>query len=232
MDTLVYNGKAFAEFNTFFDGSKAFNTGEKDYEFYEILGRNGSLSSFNGRFKDVNLVFPCFIRHNFIQNYRSLEAFLNSTEGYLRLETSKEPNHYRKALFQGVVDPTTTPFNHGGFFTIEFKSHPQRWLKSGENWVSFDADGSIFNPTLQTARPIIRIYGTGSVMIGSQTITVTTAGTNYIDLDCETMDAYEGAYNRNANIETGFEQIGLHAGNNGITLDGVTIEIMPRWFEI
>lgn len=232
MDTLVYNGKAFAEFNTFFDGSKAFNTGEKDYEFYEILGRNGSLSSFNNRYKDVNLTFPCFIRHNFIQNYRSLEAFLNSTEGYLRLETSKEPNHYRKALFQGIVDPTTTPFNHGGLFTIEFKCHPQRWLKSGENWVSFNADGSIFNPTLQTSRPIIRIYGTGSVMIGSQTITVTTAGTNYIDLDCETMDAYEGSYNRNSNIQTGFEQIGLHAGNNGITLDGVTVKIMPRWFEI
>lgn len=232
MDTLTYNGKAFAEFNTFFDGSKAFNTGEKDYEFYEILGRNGSLSSFNGRYKDVSLSFPCFIRHNFLVNYRGLEAFLNSTEGYLRLETSKEPNHYRKALFQGIVEPQTTPFNHGGFFTINFKAHPQRWLKSGENWVSFNANGSISNPTLQTARPVIRIYGTGSVMIGSQTITVNTAGTEYIDLDCETMDAYEGSNNRNSNIETGFDQIGLHPGNNGITLDGVTVKIMPRWFEI
>lgn len=232
MDTLVYNGKAFADFNTFYDGSKAFNTGEKDYEFYEILGRNGSLSSFNGRYKDVPLTFPCFIRHDFIRNYRSLEAFLNSQEGYLRLETSKEPHIYRKALFKGIVDPQTTPFNHGGFFNIDFTAHPQRWLKSGEQWVSFETDGSIFNPTLQTARPIIRIYGTGSVMIGSQTITVKTAGTEYIDLDCETMDAYEGAYNRNSNVETGFEQVGLHPKNNGIVLDGVTVKIMPRWFEI
>lgn len=230
MDVLTYNGKAFSEFNTFFDGSKAFGSPEKDYEFYEILGRNGSLSRYNNRFKDIDLSFPCFIRSGFIDNYRNLLAFLNSSEGYCRLESSKEPQIFRKALFKGVVEPQTTPFNHGGFFTITFRCNPQRWYKSGEQWV--DVTNLIHNPTRQIARPIIRIYGSGSFMVGSHEITVNTAGTEYIDLDCETMDAYEGAVNRNNCVETGFEQIGLKPGNNGITTDGVTLKIMPRWFEI
>lgn len=230
MDVLTYNGKAFSEFNTYFDGSKAFGSPGKDYEFYEILGRNGSLSRYNHRFNDISLEFPCFIRTDFIRNFRNLLSYLNGVEGYQRLESSKEPNVFRKAVFEGAVEPTTTPFNHGGFFTITFRCRPQRWLKSGEIWVN--AGTQIFNPTNQTARPIIRIYGTGSFMIGSDTVTVNTAGTAYIDLDCETMDAYEGAVNRNDCIETGFEQIGLKPGNNGITTDGVTLKIMPRWFEI
>lgn len=230
MDVLTYNGKAFSEFNTFFDGSKAFGSPEKDYEYFEILGRNGSLSRYNNRLKDIYLEFPCFIRTGFIDNYRNLLSFLNSAEGYCRLESSKEPNVFRLAVFEGAVEPTTTPFNHGGYFTIRFRCKPQRFYKSGELWVT--PGSQIFNPTGQTARPIIRIYGSGSFMIGNKTVTVNTAGTSYIDLDCETMDAYEGAYNRNGNIETDFEQVGLKPGNNGITVNGVTLKIMPRWFDV
>lgn len=232
MDILVYNGKAFSDFNVFFDGSKAFGTPQKDYEFFEIVGRNGSLSKSNNRFADIELPFPCFIRRNFLENYRALTEFLNKTDGYQRLETSKEPNYFRKAIFEGNITPSTTAFNHGGNFTIVFRCNPQRWLKSGENWVSFTSDGVLNNPTNQIARPILRIYGAGTLMIGSQTITVSTAGTNYIDLDCETMDAYEGATNRNSNITTGFQQIGLNPGDNGIALTDVTVDIMPRWFNI
>ena len=136
MDELSYNGKNFSEFNTFFDGSKAFGSPEKDYELVEIMGRNGSLSIYNDRFKDILLPFPCFVRSAFLTHYRQLVEFLNSQHGYLRLETSKEPNHFRKALFQGIVEPQTTPFNHGGQFTINFLAKPQRFLKSGETPVS------------------------------------------------------------------------------------------------
>ena len=231
-DVLVFGNKSFSEFNTFTDLSKAFGTAKKTREYYDIEGRNGSLASSSYRFEDIVLSFPCFIRSDFITNYRSLMAYLSSVDGYQKLESSKEPNYFRKACFEGGIDPQTTPFNHGGYFTVEFRCNPQRWLKSGEEWVSFTADGSIFNPTLQTAKPIIRIYGTGSVMIGSKTITVSTAGTNYIDFDCETQDAYEGSNNRNSNISTNFDEIGLAPGLTGIDLTGVTVDIMPRWWDI
>ena len=232
MDIISYNGKLLSEFNVYSDLSKAFGSPKKIIEYYDIEGRDGSLSSTNVRFEDIALPVPCYIRRNFKQNYRNLMAFLNSTHGYQRLESTKEPNYYRMAIFEGGVEPDPQAYMIGGQFTLNFRVNPQRWLTSGEQWVSFTADGVINNPTLQPSKPIIRMYGTGSVMIGSKTITVSTAGTSYIDFDCETQDAYEGSYNRNGNISTNFNEISLVPGDNGIDLTGLTIEIMPRWFEI
>lgn len=230
-ETLIYNGKPLSDFGVWFDSSMSFASPEADYDLIDVLGRNGSLSIFNNRYKDVDISFPCFIRENFVQNFRDLTEFLLSGHGYLRLETTKEPNQYRKALFLRSVEPTPTQFTKGGRFTLVFRCHPQRWLKLGEHWINFASNGVVMNPTLQAAKPIIRIVGTGSVTVGSQTITVNTAGTNYIDFDCDLMDAYEGAFNRNANVSvTG--QVQLNSGTNGITLDGVTISLLPRWFEI
>ena len=158
MDELSYNGKNFSDFNTFFDGSKAFGSPEKDYELVEIMGRNGSLSIYNDRFKDILLPFPCFVRSAFLTHYRALTEFLNSQHGYLRLETSKEPNHYRMALFQGIVEPQTTPFNHGGQFTINFLAKPQRFLKSGETSTSVQSQSTTY-----TTNPI-NINNTGSAV--------------------------------------------------------------------
>lgn len=230
-DVLTYGGKSFSDFFTFFDGSKAFGSPEKDYDVVSIVGRSGDLSYYNGRFKDIILPFPCFIRHDFIKNYRELTEYLNSLEGYQRLETSKEPNYYRKALFLGVVEPQTTPFNHGGSFTIEFRCHPQRWLKSGERAISFRTSGSLRNPALQNAKPLIRVYGTGTITINDTEIVVNEIGENYMDIDCELMDAYEGDTNLNDKIEVGDFPV-FKPGLNTITLDGLTCDITPRWYEI
>lgn len=236
-DVLTYAGKSFSDFFTVFDGSKAFGSPEKDYDVVSIVGRSGDLSYYNGRFKDITLPFPCFIRYNFLENFRNLTEYLNTVEGYQRLETSKEPNHFRKALFLGVVEPQTTPFNHSGHFTIEFRCHPQRWLKSGEKAIKITAGRYLRNPTLQTAKPLLRIYGIGSVTIEGVEITIdssiseSTAYTGYVDVDCEIMDAYVGDTNMNNYIHAGEFPV-LKPGLNSITLDGVTCDITPRWFEI
>lgn len=240
-DVLVYGGKSFEEFNTFFDGSKSFGTPEKDYEIISIPGRSGDLSVFNNRYKDQTIDFPCFIRSNFLRNFRSLTEYLNSLNGYQRLETSKEPNHFRKALFLGLVEPKTTPFNHGGSFTISFRCNPQRWLKEGENWITFDSTATqsnpaiLFNPTLQTAKPLVRVYGNGVVGINGSAFTISDADSyNYVEVDCENGDVY---YKGNTLVNLNSKFAGyfptLKAGENGIFLIGVTkIEIQPRWYSI
>lgn len=139
---MIYNGRDFSDFGVHVDESKAFGSPEKDYELIEVVGRNGNLSIYNDRFKDIVLSFPCFIRSGFIEKYRNLLAYLNSLDGYQRLETEKEPNHFRKALFTGSVDVQTTPWNQGGFFTINFSALPQRFLKTGENWTTVSSSSS------------------------------------------------------------------------------------------
>ena len=226
---MRFNGKDFADFGVHVDESKAFGSPEKDYELVEIMGRNGNLSIYNDRFKDITLPFPCFIRTGFIEKYRSLLAYLNSQTGYQRLETDKEPNHFRKALFQGIVDPQTTAFNHGGFFTVNLLAHPQRFLKSGEIPVSAT---ELWNPTYFDSHPLIRCYGNGSLMINSQTITVASNPYEYVDIDCDIMDAFCGANNANSYVSFDTDSVVLRSGTNSITHDMTKVEITPRWYEI
>ncbi len=226
---MRFNGKDFADFGVFVDESKAFGSPEKDYELVEIMGRNGNLSIYNDRFKDITLPFPCFIRTGFIEKYRSLLAYLNSQAGYQRLETDKEPNHFRKALFQGIVDPQTTAFNHGGFFTVNLLAHPQRFLKSGEIPVSAS---ELWNPTYFDSHPLIRCYGNGSLTINSQTITVASNPYDYVDIDCDIMDAFCGANNANSYVSFNTDFVVLKSGTNGITHNMTKVEITPRWYEI
>ena len=226
---MRFNGKDFADFGVHVDESKAFGSPEKDYELVEIMGRNGNLSIYNDRFKDITLPFPCFIRTGFIEKYRSLLAYLNSQTGYQRLETDKEPNHFRKALFQGIVDPQTTAFNHGGFFTVNLLAHPQRFLKSGEIPVSAT---ELWNPTYFDSHPLIRCYGSGSLMINSQTITVASNPYDYVDIDCDIMDAFCGANNANQYVSFDTDSVVLKSGTNGITHNMTKVEITPRWYEI
>lgn len=226
---MRFNGKDFADFGVHVDESKAFGSPEKDYELVEIMGRNGNLSIYNDRFKDITLPFPCFIRTGFIEKYRSLLAYLNSQTGYQRLETDKEPNHFRKALFQGIVDPQTTAFNHGGFFTVNLLAHPQRFLKSGEIPVSAS---ELWNPTYFDSHPLIRCYGNGSLTINSQTITVASNPYDYVDIDCDIMDAFCGANNANSYVSFDTDSVVLRSGTNSITHNMTKVEITPRWYEI
>lgn len=231
-DVLVYGGKSFDEFNTFFDGSKSFGTPEKDYEIVSIPGRSGDLSIFNNRYKDIDITFPCFIRDDFVNNYRNLTEYLNSLNGYQRLESSKEPNYFRKALFLGTVEPTLGPFLKSGKFDIQFRCNPQRWLKSGENWEAFSGlNGSIYNRTLQPAKPLLKIYGGGTVTIGTNSFTLFgTHSYDFVYVDCDICDVYVEGENLNNQFNGNFPV--LKPGENQVRTIGCSIEIMPRWYEI
>lgn len=231
-DVLTFGGKSLDEFNTFFDGSKSFGTPEKEYDLISIPGRSGDLSIFKDRYKDIVISFPCFIREDFVKNFRNLTQYLNSLNGYQRLETSKEPNYFRKALFLGAVEPTTGPFNKSGKFELKFRCNPQRWLKSGEHWYAFSGYGNkFFNPTTQPAKPLIRVSGVGTVTVGKRSFTIQNApGYDYIDVDCDICDAYSGNVNLNNKFHGRFPV--LDPGENQVIAIGNTVEIMPRWYEI
>jgi phage-related protein len=126
-----------------------------------------------------------------------------------------------------------------GIFTVNFDFKPQRFLKTGEHMLSFGAAGTIWNPTLFPAKPIITVYGTGAgtVTVGDQTVTIK-AIEDQIILDCDLQQAYrqlgDGApENMNGNIKApDFPQ--LLAGGNPVrwTGDIERVEIIPRWWTL
>ena len=234
INTFVYAGKNIREFGVIIGKSGAYHAAERDYETLEVPGRNGDLTIDNGKFRNVSIIYECTIGRSFPQNMDYLFQWLMSHRGYNRLEDSIQPDYYRMARVSGVPDPEQWANLIGGTFEIEFDCMPQRFLKSGEEMREFTSAGTIRNHTLYDALPLIRVYGTGALGIGSTTITILSAD-GYTDLDCDIQDAYKGQLNCNQNIrlDSGSFPV-LKPGDNGISLGtGITkIELTPRWWTI
>ena len=89
------------------------------------------------------------------------------------------------------------------------------------------------NDTYFNAKPLLRVYGTGSFTINGITVQINSAS-SYTDFDCELQEAYKNtlATNCNGNITLTNAQFPyLKPGNNQITFSGISSIIMyPRTY--
>ena len=226
---LTYDGKSLRDYGVYVNGTYTFSAPQRNITKVVIPGRNGTLTIDNKRFENIEVTYEAFIIREFVENIEGLRNYLSTAAGYRRLEETYHPDEFRMARFVSGLSVTATPLMREGNFTLKFDCMPQRFLKSGEIPVEFTAAGSIFNPTLQQAKPLLRVWGNGTVGIGSATLTIADT-TNYTDIDCESMDAYYGATNRNGNISGTFPV--LEPGANGVALGGsiTKVQITPRWW--
>ena len=232
MNLLTFNGQGFAEYNAQILRSDFLKGAERDVSSFSVLGRSGDLIADNGRFKNVSYNVMLGIKGDMKLNLDLMRSFLASCKGYCRYEESDSPDEYRMAEYHHMFTPDQ--YDHqNATIKLQFNMKPQRFLVSGESWTSFTANGTITNPTLQTALPVIRVYGTGSFTIGSVTVTIASNPYDYIDIDCDIMLPHYGALSAREYVTTtNHDYPELVPGDNGIQLDGVTLDIMPRWFEI
>lgn len=238
---LIYNDKPITEFDTYISGEGSFSSPERDYETVEIPGRNGDLIWDNGRYKNVAVSYESWIlaetAEEFEEKFKRLVNHLSSDFAYHKLEDTYHPDTYRMAMFSGPIEISELTDLRAGRFTLQFNARPQRYLKSGEIPKIFSENGVIHNPTRYESRPIIRIYGTGSFVVNNETITVSdTSEFDYIDLDCENMEAFCEDADANAFISFAtYDPIVLSPGDNQIELTDSTIDrvvIWGRWWEL
>ena len=222
-----------SEFGMYITGDKTYNGPSKDYETIHIPGRIGDLLVFNGRYENIRIPYSAFIIRDFKYNTDELRDWLLSANGYCRLEDEYHPDIYRLAFFKGPLD-FDVKFDRFGECDIEFEAMPQRFLMSGEQAVTLTKTGTIANPTAFAAKPLLRVYGEGTLTISGVHLQIS-KGTEYIDIDCDLMDAFEGTNNRNSNITLtdGLFPV-LMPGNNRITLgSGITkVVVTPRWWRL
>jgi phage-related protein len=171
---------------------------------------------------------------NFKQNMARLRNYLLSKEGYRKIWDTYHPLEYRLGTFAGPLEPEVLSNNRAGSFDLVFNCKPQRFLNSGDAVITLTESGTITNEGGFPSRPLIRVYGTGTVGIGNNAITITEEIGGYTDIDCEMMDAYNGATNRNRYVRIQNNDFpAIPVGNAQITLDGVSeVEITPRWWII
>lgn len=228
---LTFDGVSSKDFGVYINGNQTYNAPARSREVVNVPGRNGALMLDNGRFDNVDVTYHAFIYRDFSVNVEGLRNLLLSRTAYKRLEDTYHPEEYRLGIYKGNFAADVVEWLEAGEFDLVFDCKPQRFLVSGEETVEFTSSGSILNETEQIAKPLLRVYGTGSFTVGSGTMTISSANV-YTDIDCDLMDAYKGTTNCNGNVSGTFPT--LTPGDNTVTLNtGITkIEIIPRWWVI
>lgn len=230
---LTLDGKSSKDFGVYISGLNTFGAAERDQTKVEVVGRNGDLTIDNGRYRNVTVVYPAFIYHDFSENVAAFRNFLLSKKSYTRLEDTYHPDEFRLAKFSGAFDADVVANLIAGEFELTFDCYPQRFLKRGENEYEFTTAGAIRNDTDQVALPLVRAYGDGTLTINGITITISGSDT-YTDIDCDLQEAYKDTLsvskNNTITLNDGkFFELG--SGENTVTFTGLSkIIIKPRWW--
>lgn len=231
---LTFDGVDSRAFGLYISGTGTFNSPEREYQNISIPGRDGDLLGVSTRLRNVGLSYPAFIYTGARQQLAALRGFLLSHVGYFRLVDSYNPEEYRLAVYKGPLEADPTPVLDAMQFDLVFECKPQRYLIVGETAQSITSGDTLTNPSPFTARPLIRVHGAGSLMVGADVVTVAANNYSYIDIDAEMMDCYSGADNCNALVtfaENDFPT--LPAGQTGITYSGFSaVEVTPRWWRV
>lgn len=238
---VVYNGRPLSDFSLYISGHGTFNSAERDVKKVEVPGKSGDLIFDNGRFKNVTVTYKdAFILEDdddpvsFARKMRELASFIKSSPGYHRLEDTYHPDEYRLASCVSTIDPEVY-YLVAGQFDLEFDCKPQRFMKSGEKPLIYTSNGKIFNPSSFNSKPIIRVYGNGTLAVGEETMTISPHSQQYIDIDCDMMNCHCGAVNCNGYVSLNSDDFPvLVPGPNGVNFSGniSRVEITPRWWFI
>lgn len=207
---------------------------ERDLDTVEIPGKNGELVLDNGRWKNKDIEYYCFQDKAVRNDLEDLRNYLLSLGGnYVRIENSEHSEEFRIGRLTDGFDPERDYNYSTSSFVIKMSCKPQRFLLSGELMQEFTSTGIINNPTLFESKPLLRVYGTGTLTVNGKSIVINTGGSEYIDIDCEAMSSFEGSQTRNSNVVIKDYPV-LSAGNNVIDLgNGITrVIVTPKWWKI
>lgn len=225
---FTFGNKSTKDFGIVLSGFDTYSTPERDVTMMSVPGRSGDLTLDNGRFENVELTYKCLIYKNNLRDYEAFRSFMASCRGYQRLEDNFHPEEYRVAVFKDDISPKLKGDYEAASFEITFNCKPQRYLKSGEESITIENGGIIVNPTLFESKPLIRAYANGNLVVNGKTFTITNID-EYIDIDCDIMNAYKGSTNMNNNVSGIFPY--FITGENVIQYTG-RLDIVPRWYTL
>ena len=242
---IVFGGERSDNYGMVVSEAPSFERARRKQTVITVPGRTGDVVFQEDAWEDVPRPYNVFIAEDLqedsggnisgtlAERVDNFEAMLNSKTGYQRLEDNFEPDVYRRAYYSGG-DGFTNELLAIGRATINFTCDARRFLKSGETPVSVTNGYTLTNPTRFASKPIIHIEASNetiSVSIGGKTITAEVA--DYINIDCERMNAYRlPVENRNDKISGAFLTIPSGSNTIGITGNYTKVEITPNYFTI
>ena len=176
--TFTFGGTSSATYGAYITGEGVFNAPERAVEMIDIPGRNGAFALDYGRFNNIEVTYHVGMHDvtdaNFAQKVSDFRNFLCSKVGYTRLEDEYNANEYRMAIYKSGLEVEHEGLLNGEF-DIVFECKPQRFLTSGETATAVANNGTLSNPTLFDASPLLEVTGYGVLMLGSDEISIDNA---------------------------------------------------------
>lgn len=237
-DTFTFDSISSAAFGLYvFPTDSMLSAPARKFTRLIVPGRSGALLIDEKSFDNTTREYGVIMTGNAArQNLAGLRAALASRSGYFRLTDTFDADHYFMAMYAEPYEPELEwRSKDAAKAVITFERKPQRYLTSGETAVAFTATGTITNPTRFDVQPLLRVYGVGVLGIGSVNITLTNYDMTYIDIDCATGRAFNGATALDNYVTlNAIDFPVLKPGSNGVSLGtGITrVEITPRWWEV
>ena len=239
MNAFTYNGTSSYNLGLKIESKNVFSAPQYDTTFQSIPGRDGDLILPNGRYPNVQVTYSVFLPAKTLtelqEKITAVKAWLyTEPDRYHELRDSYDTGTFRRAVINNALD-IEDQLNKIGVFTVSFSCLPFKYLNSGQETVTLTSSSNLTNPTAFTAKPLIRVNGSGE---GRITFRNTTDGLRlnlteldgYIEIDSEQMNCYKGIEPKNDYVEgNGFPV--LRPGTNRIIIAGniTSVEIKPRW---
>ena len=241
---IKWGGVQSSDYGIVVQDCPAFDKPRRKQTVFNVAGRNGSVLFQEDAFEDTTRSYNIWIDEQteedsggtetgrLDQRVADFTAWLFSKKGYQELEDNFEPDFYRLAYYSGGNDVSNELIMYGKS-TLTFTCRPERFLISGKTPVTVTNGAIMTNPTLFASKPLIHIEGSGNVTIEINGVGMTAVIDDYINIDCERMNAYRlPSENMNAYIQGTFPT--LASGANTITITGTTtlVQITPHYFTI
>lgn len=173
--SFTFDGKSTREFGVYITGEGVFNAPERAVEMISIPGRDGEYALDQGHFNNIEVTYRAGIvsydTDDFAEAVSDFRNWLASRRGYCRLTDEYNPDEYRMAVFKNVIAVEHEGLETGEFDVV-FNCKPQRWLTSGETSVAVTSGGTITNPTLFDAEPLLAVEGYGNISFNGFSIDV------------------------------------------------------------
>lgn len=201
---------------------------ERNVNYIEVLGRNGSLTEDIGTYKDIVLSVDCFVYDevDLAGAMRKIKGWLSEGQSELIFSHIPDTKYIGQVTSQMDITPS---FKVVGEFTIQFKCQPYSYPVFNPLITILDKNTIINNSFTATSDPEITIYGSGNITLtitdywgNIQSVTLTNVS-EYITINSAMMECYKGIDLFNEKMSGKFPK--LVVGNNTISWIGSVVKI-------
>jgi len=195
---------------------------QKDINLIEVEGRSGFLTQDLGSYRGIVKSVECIVK-----DLSQVDYICEWLDGSGEVIFSNEPDKVYKAVINNQIELSMLVKTYHSFL-VQFQCQPYKYSLQNEI-ITLQATGTIYNSGSTISKPIIKLFGTGSLTltINGNIVNLTNV-VDYVTVDSNLEECFKDLVYKNQYM-TGLFPI-LEKGNNVISFTGATkIEITPNF---